>query len=909
MIRRQRALRTALSASAAGMALLVARPALAQDPPAEGATDAAAATAQDESDENILVTGSRIERAGFEQPTPTTVVGAAEIQQSARVNLQQALNELPQTRNSVSPNQSIANTTSGTAPVELRGLGLSRTLTLVNGRRFIGDNNLNFVPTNLVERVEIVTGGASAAWGSGAVAGVVNIILNDDLEGLSVGAQTSLTSRGDGWRYQFDAAYGTHFADGAGHFMIGAEYVNDEGIGVGGRYDRPWFGAGVVERPDGRFEIQPNVDDLAPISFGGTVLSGPFAGQVFDPDGSLRPAEPRDFFSLFDTLIVGSPLKRLGSYARLSYDLGGTTLWADAAYGRSDVNQPFLPDPAGSVLVFGVAADNPFLTPGIRQQLADSGETSFLVGRLSRDIFTLQFDALRETKEIAFGVDGSFGGSWRYDAHFSHGEVDSRQRFYNSSIPANFLRAIDAVESGGQIVCAVNADADPANNDPACVPLNLFGENAASAGAIDYVTGTQMQDTVSKLDSVAFRVQGDPFTLWAGPVSIAFGAEARWEEQSETIGELDAAGAFGTPIFNDPLEGGFNVKEGFFEALVPLVDSASFDLDLNGAVRYSDYSLSGGIWSWKLGGTARLFDALLLRATRSRDIRAPGIGDLFAVNSINIAPVVDNDREGREGNPGYNPNPLATIFSGGNVDLVPEVARTWTAGASVSPSFLPGFSLSVDYYDISIGRAISTPNTSDITAACAAGDAEACDRVVRDATGTITTVFAVAANIARFKTSGFDFEIAYRMPMSRIADIPGSLRLRALATYVDELVFDSGANVRDTAGDVGDPVANGVPKWRGNFSIAYENDDYTIDARIRYVGGGQFNDELDIVNGDIGARVYFDLGTEFRVRERFTFYARVSNLFDENPPLITTTYSPHYDVVGRTFTVGARVRY
>jgi iron complex outermembrane recepter protein len=908
MFLRKLAHRTNLTASVAVIAIATAAPAMAQ--PASSTAEEAATT---DSDEDILVTGSRIERAGFDQPTPTTVVGGTEIQESAQVNLQQALNELPQTRNSVSPNQSIANTTSGTAPIELRGLGIARTLTLVNGRRFVGDNNLNFVPTNLVDRVEIVTGGASAAWGSGAVAGVVNIILNDDLEGVTLGAQSGISYRGDGWRYSFDGSFGTHFAGGAGHFMIGAEYVKDEGIGIDGRRDRPWFGAGVVNIGNGQFEIQPDVNDLValgqPITFGGTILTGSLAGQVFNPGGVLRPAQASDFIGFFDTLIVGSPLERLGSYARLSYDIGETTLWVDAAYGRSDVNQPFLPDPANPILAFGVSATNPFLSPEIQQQLAAAGEPSFFLARLSRDTFLLQFDALRETKEIAAGVDGSFGGGWQYDAHFSHGEVDSSQRFFNSSIPANFLRAINAVEVGGQIVCAVNADADPANDDPACVPYNPFGEGAASPEARDYVSGTQMQDTVSKLDSAAVRVQGDPFSLWAGPVSIAFGAEARWEEQSEEIGELDAAGVFGTPIFNDPLEGGFNVKEAFIEALVPLVESESVELDLNGAARYSDYSLSGGIWSWKLGGTARLFGDLLLRATRSRDIRAPSIGNLFTVNSINIAPVVDNDSEGRDDNPGYNPNPRATIFSGGNPDLVPEVARTWTAGASVSPSFLPGFNLSVDYYDIRIGNAIATPNAADITAACAAGDAEACDRIVRDATGTITTVFAVAQNIARFETSGFDFEAAYQIPMSRIADVSGTLRLRALATYVDELVFDSGANVRDTAGDVGDPVPSGLPKWRANFSAAYENDVLGLDLRVRYVGGGQFNDELNIVNGDIGARTYVDLGAQFRVTDSFTFFGRVNNVFDVDPPLITTTYSPHYDVVGRFLTVGARVRF
>jgi iron complex outermembrane receptor protein len=894
---RQITLRTGLSASVAGMALLAGGPVLAQDSSAREKLEV----------EEIVVSGSRIERVGFDQPTPTTVLGAEEIQRSARLNLQQSLNDLPQMRNTVSPNQSIANTSSGTAPIEFRGLGIDRTLTLLNGRRFVGDNNLNFVPSNLVKRVELVTGGASAAWGSGAVAGVANIVLDEDLEGVTVSAQTGKSSRSDGERHSFDGSFGTHFADGAGHFMIGAEYVNDKGIGISGRRDRPWYGADLVliDPANELFELRPNVKGLAPITFGGTILSGALAGQVFNPDGSLRPGQDSDYFNLYDTLIVGSPLERLSSYARVSYRINeNATVWADVVYGRTDVRQPFVPDPG--MVVFSVSATNPFLSPTIRQQLADSGESSFLVGRFSRDALFLEFDAVRETKEAAIGIEGNFGDGWSYDAHYSHGELDDRQRFHNAVITSNYLRAIDAVQSGSQIVCAVNADADPTNDDPACVPFNPFGEGAFSPAAQAYVTGVQMSNALRKLDSAAFRVQGDPLSLWAGPLSIAFGAEWRREEQTEDIGALDAASAFATPVVsNAPLEGSFNVKEGFFEALAPLVNNDALELDLNGAVRYSDYSLSGGIWSWKLGGTARLYKDVLFRVTRSRDIRAPNIADLFAVNSINIRPIVDNDSAGRN-HPDYDPNPQATIFSGGNVDLVPEVAKSWTGGVAFTPSFLPGLNLSIDYYDIEIGNAITVPDAADITAACAAGDAGACSRVIRDDTGTITTVYAYSQNIAQFETSGFDFEATYRLPLS---SLPGSLSFRALATYVEKLVFNSGANIRDTAGSVGDSVPSGLPKWRGTFSAAYQTDSLVVDARIRYVGGGDFNKAQNIVNSRIGARTYVDLGADFTFLDNYTVFGRVTNLFDEKPPLITTTYSPHYDVVGRYYTVGLRASF
>ncbi len=206
--------------------------------------------------EEIIVTGSRIAKAGFDQPTPTTVVGEVELREGNRPNIQQVLNDQPQFRQTVTPQVSNGNTSTGTAPVDLRGLGTSRTLTLLNGRRFVGENNLNFVPTNLVQRVEVVTGGASAAWGSGAVAGVVNIILKNDLEGISVGGRTGISSRGDGAQYGFDASFGTHFAGGNGHFMIGADYIKDEGIPIDGRNLARWFGAGDVNNGNGQGLIQ-----------------------------------------------------------------------------------------------------------------------------------------------------------------------------------------------------------------------------------------------------------------------------------------------------------------------------------------------------------------------------------------------------------------------------------------------------------------------------------------------------------------------------------------------------------------------------------------------------------------------------------------------------------------------------
>jgi len=935
------------SLSALAAALLVALPAAAQTSQDDNASEQSEETDSPE----IVVTGSRIERAGFDQPTPTTVIGALELRQGQRSNLQQVLNDSPQFRPTTTTQVSAGNTSSGSAPVDLRGLGSNRTLTLINGRRFVGQNNLNYVPMALVERVEVVTGGASAAYSSDAVAGVVNILLKDKVEGIHLGVQSGISSRGDGARYGGDLTLGTSFADGRGQLMLTAEYVKDEAITD--RNSRPNLGSAASVRlnptvpTDLRQVLVRDVNNGNTAS-AGLITSGIFAGQIFNDDGTLRPfragtslaANPaatpfpaqmiggEDGVGLFDVVAVTTPLERISTFGRATYDFGGVTAWADASYGRSRSKYNFLPD-IGAPGSITIQATNPFLSQTIRTALANAGQTSFTLGRFFDGPFMVGYDGTREQKEGAVGIDAELGGTWKASAHFSHGQVDFRQRAPNTRVVSRFNNAINAVSSNGQIVCAINADAIATNDDPACRPLNLFGRNAPSADALDYVTDTQRSDTVTKLDAAAIELQGDLFSLWAGPVTVALGAEARWEEQRARSGALDLAGAFGPTLtlYGNPVSGGFNVKEAFGEVALPLLDiEDKVKIDLNGAARYSDYSRSGGIWSWKGGATISLFNSLMLRGTRSRDIRAPTIGELFAVRSINVGPLVDQDTAGRAAaNPAYNPAPQQVrTYTGGNADLVPEIGHTTTLGASFTPSFVPGFNLSVDYYDVEINGAITALSASNLTAACRNGNAAACARITRDATGTVTEVQSNQQNLAIFETSGFDIEASYQMRLSDVSEgVPGSLRVRALATHVREFVLDTGippagtTTTRvDSAGDVGSGTGNTIPKWRGTLSLSYQDKVFGLDARVRYVSGGKHNHlSVDnpatatiegLVNNDISSRTYLDLGAQFKVADKFTFWTNVNNVFDREPP-ITPAQAMYYDAIGTYFTFGVKL--
>ena len=916
---------SSVAALAAG--LLIALPAAAQT---SAPSDPVTEESSDSQDGEILVTGSRIDRSGFDQPTPTTVLGEAEIQQSARPSLQLFLADQPQVRPTNLPTATFGSTTAGTAAVDLRGMGSGRTLVLVNGRRFVGEGTINFVPTSLVRRLDIVTGGASAAYGSGAVAGVVNIILDDKLEGLSLGANTGISSRGDGARYGFEGAFGTHFAGGNGHFMIGGEYVDDRGIPPAGRLSRKGTNPGGFVTANGVRTLYEDVNGRTS-SYGGLITSGVLAGQVFNSDGTLRPFRGpdangvggADASSTFDDTYLASPSKRLSTFARASYDFGGATLWAEGSYGRVKSHYTFFPD--FSTPPVTVQATNPFLSQTIRTQLANAGQTSFTLGRIYTDILPMVFNGDRKSVEGAFGIDGEFGGGWKYRGYFSHGEIKTYNALENSRLEPNFARAVQAVSSGGQIVCAVNGDAITTNDDPACRPLNIFGQFNASPEALAYVRGTQATNAIAKLDSAAFEVTGSPFSLWAGDVSIAVGAEARWEEQATTRDGRTLQGGFGFPVFTsgNDIAGGFNVKEAFAEIALPLIDAKGVKAEFNGAARYSDYSTSGGIWTWKAGGTLRLFNDLLLRATRSRDIRSPSIDQLFAVDRITFATMTDQNPPASPP-PGYTASPaLVATHSGGNPLLTPEISNMLIIGGTYSPSFFSGLRLSLDYYDVEITDALGSLGGSNLTLACRQGQQSACDRVRRDpTTQTVTEVFSNTQNIAKFETSGFDAELSYVTRVGPLlGDSPGALRFRVLANYIEKMISDNGLTRLDNVGTVGD--LNGNPRWRGVLSASYSDDVFGLNARVRYVDGGKYDKFADglrvtpggafvpghtslITNNDIASRTYVDLGAQFRIMDRLELSANVTNLFDVDAP-ISPQASAHYEVLGTYFTFGVKL--
>lgn len=884
----------------AGTALIAlgasAPPVFAQSETPDRSGNAAASAPVD-----IVVTGSRIDRPGYESPTPLLHVTQEDLQIVSRPNIGAALADLPQFKASQSPQTSGTNAQAGRFPINIRGLGETRSLVLVDGRRLVSDNDLNTVPSIMVKSVDIVTGGASAAWGSDAVAGVVNMIVDGDYEGVRLGAEGGISSRADAGQFRFEGKYGTSFANGRGHFVIGGEFVENNGILR--KTDR---------RNTGRFAtvnnaLTPDVGHATRL-IGGYITSGALRGYGFNADGTLRVP---DIGTVIGTNMIGgegpsdderspliTPQKRYAALAKASYELTDTLkISADLRYSRYYNSYTWFGDHTNSVTI---RSDNAFLNDTIRQAMASAGQTSFTMARYNADLAYSTINLDRRSVQGTLALDGSFAdGRWRYSAYYSHGQYRNKINTPGFLVTQNFANAVDAVIDPvtGTAVCRSGA--------AGCVPLNLFGEGAPSDAAIDYVTGTPRTNSLNKLDTYGVSLRGEPFDLPGGPVSIAIGAEGRNLSTVAKVGELDAARAFSTFYFTS-LRGKYDVREAFGEIVVPVIKDIPVlrKLELNGAVRVSDYSTSGTVWSWKLGATNEFLPGVIGRVTRSRDIRAPNISELYSNRTVSYVNVVD-PQFANEG------SRSVLVYGGGNAALQPEKSDTWTAGVTTAP--LRGLTASIDYFNIKINDVITSIGAQVLVDRCQGGNASLCDYITRDATGRIASVASSQVNLSEFKTDGVDAEIAYTLPVENAAN--GRVTFRLVGTWVNHFTTDDGTAKIEYVKSQGYAFVNGVPRIRANASIGYGSDGFSGLVRARYISSGYWNrtSATPITNNRIPAYTYIDLQLTQKVPfgedgKSFEIYGNVSNLFDKDPPL-SSAFSPYYDVVGRYMTIGARLEF
>ncbi|MBS0422759.1 MAG: TonB-dependent receptor [Proteobacteria bacterium] len=895
---------------------------------ADTAADASAKDATDTTAE-VVVTGSQVARPGFQSPTPITSVNTADLERVGATNVADALNQLPSIKPSVTPS-SVGNLSklAGGNYLDLRGLGYLRTLTLIDGKRYVpttpeGVISTNLIPQALIGSVDVVTGGASAAYGSDAVAGVVNLKLDNALEGFRGSLQGGTTDHIDNNNYLLSAGWGAKFADGRGHVLIGGELAQNYGIADG--HQRDWAGnRSLIVNPD--FGVVPGAPNLIHVNDaktayaapGGVITSGTLTGVQFLRGGTTAPfrygtaltdgntMNGGDGDELAAPYVLETPNRRRSGYIGVTYDVADAiTAYGNVDYGYSGFSERSIP----SDDTFTIQADNAYLPASLRQALTTAGETSFDFGRSLEDYGVGGIMQRARTWQGVAGARGKLIGSWTFDASFSYGSTRNLTLFTGDIIRANRLLALDAVvdPTTGGTVCRSTLT-DPTNG---CVPLNLFGVGSASQQAINYISGTSVRDWEQQQQVGDLTVRGSPFDLWAGPVSLAFGGEWRKLDVDVRSDPLSA-----DPVVTryrvgntKPYSATEKVKEGFGEVVVPLAKdynwAKSVELDIAG--RVTDYETSGTVETWKAGLNYAPNDSFRLRATRSRDIRAPNINELFARGQTLFFTVTDTQ---------INQTYSVSTVTGGNPGLQPEKADTFTGGLVFTPTFAPRLSASLDYYRIKVNGAIASLTAQAIVDRCNGGDAASCDLTPRGADGRISTILLAPVNFQQIVTDGLDLEMAYRQPA-----FDGAIDLHLLANYLRKLdLIGQNGSLTRFAGNTDQPVLDGpggTPHWKAQAVAEYSNSVYKFSVTGRYVGGGVITrDDTTLDYNQVSGRFYVDLAGQYRVLEtgrgELAVFAAIENLFDVDPPFTGYEFQTArqlYDVIGRQYTAGVRFRF
>jgi outer membrane receptor protein involved in Fe transport len=972
--------KNALLGSVAILAALTAwsAPALAQAQPPAGVAAAATGEADGTEVSEITVTGSRVIRDGTDSPTPLAVVGAEEIQKQASGNVTALLSTIPAFAGNQQPmNQSATANASGALLglnlANLRGLGVNRTLILVDGQRFVptltvGASSfyavdLSNIPQQAIARVETVTGGASAVYGSDAVGGAVNFILDRKFVGLKVDISGQITDYGDDKGGRLDVTWGTRFLDDKAHFLVSGQLTQKDDLYVTG--NRNWDHKSLCTMTNPNFTAtngQPLrliVDECGENSApGGVINTGVLRGTTFGQGGTPGPF----VYGLTSTPLMSGGSWHLGSdthlYRGLSLDpedrrqnlfslftlemSDKTRLTIMGSYGHAGSyqhdNLQFFDSSSG----VQIKTDNAFIPASLRPALV--GQPTFTLSTLNGDLPNIESATSRYVYRGSVALDGGFklfGTDWAWNTYYQYGRTRNVMQVFSLS-RSRYAKATDAVfTSTGSIVCRANVDTDTTNDDAACVPYNLFGLGVNSPAAIDYVMGVGEVRQQNTQQVLAGSISGQPFSLWAGPIGVAVSAEHRIESSK---GVSNAAALANDQYSGNykPVTGEFKVSEGALELQVPLLRDSflgkSWDLQLAG--RYTHYTTSGDVTTWKVGTTYSPIEDLTFRANISHDIRAGNLGELFAFAGAPVVTPIQVD-------PFTNASgTIARVSSAGNIGLQPEEADSIGYGLVWKPAFLPGFSASVDYWKVDISGLIASLSATQALQLCFSGNQDACAFISRASSptkpgvgpyvgqqfGEITTIVTTYVNIASNTTSGLDQYVAYRFPLENLwKGAPGNVSLRLDGTYYYKGFNDPGLP--------GSLPSRTTAYWRGLFSGDYSTGTWNFGLRARYVSKGASQPNLpQIIQCMSGcpaqatipanfttqnfvlakSSLFYDvnMSRNLTVRDaQVQVYLNIRNVFNREPLIQPTggqPYSFHVaqgdDALGRTYRVGLRIR-
>jgi outer membrane receptor protein involved in Fe transport len=951
---------------------LAGHEALAQTPQSAetGESSAVARTAHAGGPEEVIVTGTRLVLTdGSSSPTPLTVVSTEQLQATTPTNIPDALNKLPVFQGSQQPRRAGEGSANAASNLlNLRGFGAQRTLVLLDGRRATPSNadgtvNIDTLPQLLIERVDVVTGGASAVYGSDAVTGVVNFILDKDFTGLKFDASTGRSTYEDGDNYKVGMAGGMELFGGRGHVLASYQHFEQDPVR---NFDRPYgpsifvrTGNGSLSNP---FTVTRNTR-RADSTFGGlvTACTPPCSAlrQQFVADGVLgayNPGTPTGTanqnsggdgaYSRYSTALVG--LRTDEGFARFSYDLGDSAsffIQGSLARGFSDGwHFPAKLTPGnGQASTF--YKNNPFLSPQVQAALGNNGLSnatntfslgSYITNTGPEGLTGTNND--NRTFSVTTGVDGTLNDRYNWSVFYTHGENDLRVENLNNSNYQKQFAALDAVTGGdGRIQCYAATQAATAAAYADCVPLNAFGPTAITPAMFGYFTGTTFFDMTNTMDDVGVSIAGPAFDNWAGEVKFALSAEGRWNSYkvastADPSATVDCTGLricnpnlplWAQPVLAD-VDVSNNVWEVAAEVQVPLLRDLPLvtGLDANLAARHTDYSTSGEVQTWKVGLDYSVNDQLRFRAITSRDIRAPTLNDLFQPLQRASTGFVD-----------LHTATSNTLFQGrrGNPDLQPEKARTYSVGVVWRPDFISGFTTSLDYYKIQMDNAIGLIEASNpaVQRLCesSGGASPYCALFIRplpfadrSPANFPTEVLNLSLNTAESEIQGYDFEASYGFDMADLAPSwSGSWNLRLFANYQPirkSQAFPGAPLLRYAAG-------NNLtsPETAATAFVTYQLDDWTVGLQDRWVSSYSQVTQAGEVWADphVGSFNTVDANVERRFAVGgidWSAYFTVQNAFNAKPDIVPSGGSvglvypvpSNQDIMGRYYTVGVRAR-
>lgn len=960
-----------------------ADPANTEMAPAEGVQNS-------EAEGEIIVTGTLIRNPNLQTSSPVSVVGEQEIEYRQSNNAEQLLRDIP--ANVPSIGAQVNNGQGGASFVNLRNLGPGRNVVLLNGARLtpvaLGSAiDLNNIPLALVERVDVLTGGAVTTYGADAISGVVNFITKDDFAGMELDLTNQITQRGDGYTFRGDLSVGANFDDGRGNAVLSVGYQKSNPIYQGERSFSVFNISGYNGEASGSSAAVPGVY-IGPGGF----------GQI-NPEGTdIVPGQIYDFFNFNPYNIFQTPFRRYNIFGSANYDVSDAVEVYGSALFSNNVISSIIAPSATFFNTYTFPLSNPFIPDALLNRICgglgltaaqcaasaaaqDESDPNYRTFRaqvrrrfVEGGVRSTRFTTTAFSQRI--GVRGDITDNLEFDLFGSYGQGEQNNQTLGFGLRSRLQQALLSTDP--------NTCLDTTGG---CVPFNVFGpQGSITPDMLNFVTGPALLDTsFSSQINVRGVISGD-FGIgspWAAnPVGVAIGTEyrklkARTEADlpSQTPGEVLGAGGA-----NPPVRGGYNVKEIFGEIIAPLIEDRPFfhSLTIEAGARLSDYSTTGRSFTWKAAGQWEPVRSMKLRGSYNKATRSPNIGELYFPQEVGLGNLAVDPCQGAApvndpvlravclaqgapvGSIGLIQAPAAgqvNVTFGGNPNLDVERATTWTVGFVAQPDFLPGFTATVDYFNIKLRDAISSPTEGDVIAACfgnlsaASATDPACTSIRRDpATGelsggadTTPGLPLVTSNQGRIATDGVDVALNYRRDLGF-----AGLNLSLLGTWTDESKFQAspGSINRECVGFYSVNCGSIQPEitfnqrstlsfggtdlsllWRYMDKVRFEPqqlaDDIAtaIDAGCTDPAGADPDGcVVDPRFRTIPAEHYFDFTLQQEVLRNFTFTFTVMNLLDNKPKVVGSDvgstafnsgniYPSSYDPLGRRFAAGARVRF